>query len=122
MSDNGPPFNSEEFRKYASKLGFKHRRITPLAPWSNGTAEKFMKSLGKVVQIANAGSKNWRHELTKFLRAYRATPHCMTGVTPASLLFNGRHFQTSLPSIVEVDETEQLRAARETDRKKKEKM
>ena len=73
-SDNGPPFNSTEFANYAKKLGFKHRKITPLAPWVNGTAERFMKNLAKVVQIAHADKKNWRHELTKFLRAYRATP------------------------------------------------
>ena len=34
-SDNGPPYNSTEFMKFARKLGFKHRKITPLAPWAN---------------------------------------------------------------------------------------
>jgi hypothetical protein len=58
-----------------------------------------MKNLAKVVQIALADHKNWRHELTKFLRAYRATPHSMTGVPPASLMFNGRRYGTNLPSI-----------------------
>jgi transposase InsO family protein len=29
-SDNGPPFNSQEFRKFADNMGFKHRKITPL--------------------------------------------------------------------------------------------
>ena len=29
-SDNGPPFNGGEFASFASYLGFKHRRITPL--------------------------------------------------------------------------------------------
>ena len=98
-SDNGPPFNSIEFAKFARKLGFKHRKITPLAPWANGTAERFMKNLAKVVQIARADQKNWRHELTKYLRAYRATPHTMTGVPPATLMFNGRKYATNLPSL-----------------------
>ena len=119
MSDNGPPFNSSEFRKYAAKLGFKHRRIIPLAPWSNGTAEKFMQSLGKVVKIAHADRKNWRHELTKFLRAYRGTPHSMTGVTPASLMFNGRPFRTTLPTIQEGEEQVSQRQAQNSDSKKK---
>ena len=29
-SDNGPPFNGEEFTKFACVLGFKHRKVTPL--------------------------------------------------------------------------------------------
>ena len=97
MSDNGPPFNSMEFTKYAKKRGFRHRKITPLAPWVNGTAERFMKSLAKVVQIAHADHKNWRHALVKFLLAYRAAPHAMTGVPPAELMFNGRKYATNLP-------------------------
>ncbi|XP_015749500.1 PREDICTED: uncharacterized protein K02A2.6-like [Acropora digitifera] len=29
-TDNGPPFNSESFQIFATQLGFKHRRITPV--------------------------------------------------------------------------------------------
>jgi hypothetical protein len=119
MSDNGPPFNSEEFQRYATKVGFKHRKVIPLAPWSNGTAEKFMQSLGKLVRIAHADKKNWRHELTKFLRAYRGTPHSTTGVTPASLMFNGRPFKTTLPTIQDATETNRQKLAQEHDAKQK---
>ena len=28
-SDNGPPFNSDEFANFASFLGFEHRKVTP---------------------------------------------------------------------------------------------
>ena len=31
-SDNGPPFNGEEFAKFAQTLGFKHRKVTSLWP------------------------------------------------------------------------------------------
>ena len=34
-TDNGPPFNSHEFKTYASITGFKHKRITPLWPQAN---------------------------------------------------------------------------------------
>ena len=118
-SDNGPPFNSTEFMKFAKKLGFHHRKMTPLTPWANGTAERFMKNLAKVVQIAHADRKNWRHELTKFLRAYRGTPHSMTGATPASLLFNGRSYQTNLPMIRSAAISPEQQEARETDQRNK---
>jgi hypothetical protein len=121
-SDNGPPFNSAEFAQFAKKAGFKHRKITPLTPWANGTAERFMKNLGKVVQIAHADKKNWRHELTKFLRAYRATPHTMTGVTPAALLFNDRKYATNLPSLPRTTTSEVLQRAVERDSLQKQRM
>ena len=46
--------------------------------------------LGKVIQTAEEEKLNWRQELQRFLRAYRATPHSMTHMSPAALLFNGR--------------------------------
>ena len=121
-SDNGPPYNLSEFMKFAKKLGFVHRKITPLAPWANGTAERFMKNLAKVLQVAKSDKKNWRHELTKYLRAYRATPHSMTGVSPAALLFNGRPYGTNLPSIRTSMTTPEQQKAISTDGKKKGRM
>ena len=34
-SDNGSPFQSDDFAKFANYLGFKHRRITPYWPRAN---------------------------------------------------------------------------------------
>ena len=44
-SDNGPPFTSREFAKYAQTLGFKHCKMTPLWPRANGEVERFVKTL-----------------------------------------------------------------------------
>jgi hypothetical protein len=97
-SDNGPPYNSEKFKLYAKYMGFEHKKKIPYTPWANGTAENFMKNLGKVIETAQEEKLNWRQELHKFLRAYRATPHPMTKKSPASLLFNGRKYKTRLPT------------------------
>ena len=97
-SDNGPPFNGEEFKKFASYLGFKHRRITPLWPRANGEVEHFMGPLSKVLRTAKIEHKNWRQELYGFLRQYRATPHTTTGVSPAEAL-NGRKLHTTIPEV-----------------------
>ena len=35
-SDNGPPFNGQDFAKFANVLGFRHRKVTPLWPRANG--------------------------------------------------------------------------------------
>ena len=46
-SDNGPPFNGEEFAKFARVLGFRHRKVTPLWPRANGEVERFVKTGAK---------------------------------------------------------------------------
>ena len=45
-SDNGTPYNSEQFKQYAKYMGFKHTKKIPYTPWANGTAENFMRNLG----------------------------------------------------------------------------
>lgn len=57
-SDNGPPFNSKEFKEFAMQEGFQHHRITPLHPRANGEAERFMQRLKKTEQIANLHGKD----------------------------------------------------------------
>ena len=86
-SDNGPPFNGSEFKEYALRMGFAHRKITPLWPEANGEVERFMRTLKKFLQTAG----NWKEELHAFLRNYRSTPHCTTGVCPAEVLFKRPH-------------------------------
>ena len=61
-TDNGSPFNSTAFEKYAENSGFKHRRITPMWPRANAQAEAFNKPMMKAIRTAivekKAGSKN----------------------------------------------------------------
>ena len=95
-SDNGPPFNSCEFQRFADYIGFKHRRITPEYPQANGIAESFMKNLGKVLKTARIDNVHWSTRLNEFLRNYRSTPHTTTGFSPAQLFFKNAK-QTRLP-------------------------
>ena len=97
-TDNGPPFNSEDFQKFATHFGFTHRRITPMWPRANGEAERLMRTLEKAIRTAVIEGKNWRQELFTFLRQYRATPHSTTGKSPSELL-NGRKLKSTLPQI-----------------------
>ena len=97
-TDNGPPFNSEDFSMFAKYLGFTHRKITPYWPEANGEAERFMKTLKKALRTSTAEGKPWRQELWRFMRQYRATPHVTTKVSPAKALFR-RELDTELPSV-----------------------
>ena len=97
-SDNGPPFNGEEFRLYAEKTGFKHRKITPLWPKANAEVERFMGTVKKKLKVAISQQQDWQQELRDFLLAYRATPHTTTGLAPATVLF-GQNIKTKLPEL-----------------------
>ena len=95
-TDNGPPFQSYEFRRFLEYSGVKHRRITPLWPRANAQAENFMKPLNKAIKAATVEGKSWQQEMHKFLRNYHATPHVSTNRPPAELLF-GTNIRVRLP-------------------------
>ncbi len=96
-SDNEPPFQGEEFKRYCEYLGVKHQRSTPLWPRDNAKVVRFMNSLGKTVRIAQFEGKPWKQALNQFLRSYRAAPHASTEVSPNMLMF-GRNMSSRLPS------------------------
>ena len=98
-TDNGPPFNSHEFKIYASITGFRHRRITPLWPQANGETERFMRTVKKSIKAALNKGRSWKQELFKFLLDYQMTPHCTTGAPPATILF-GRTIKNHLPHLI----------------------
>jgi hypothetical protein len=97
-SDNGTPFQSDEFKAFMESLGIDHQKITPYWPEANGQAENFMKNIGKTVKCAQLEGKPWKQELCQFLRNYRATPHSSTGVAPATAL-NGYPLRVKLPEV-----------------------
>ena len=97
-SDNEDQFVSEEFEEFLSKNGIEHQKSPPLWPQANGEVERQNRTLLKVLKIAQVEGKRWKDELNKFLLAYRTTPHCTTGMTPASLMF-GRELKTKLPEL-----------------------
>ena len=99
ISDNGPPFHSHEFHHYMIMMGIKQTTSTPLWPQGNSEVEAFMKPLGKAIRTANLEGRPWRQELSKFLLAYRSTPHSTTKIPPAQLLYN-REIRGKLPSLL----------------------
>ena len=97
-SNNGPPFNGEEFRQFSIQLGFRHRRITPLRPQANSHVERFISPLQKAIKTSVIEGKNYKQEINTFLRNYRACPHPSTGISPAEIMFN-RPMNTLLPQF-----------------------
>ena len=71
--DNGPCYNSGDWRKFSRKWGFEVRPCTPEHPQANGIAERFMGVLVKVVHAAVANNQDPRVEVRRRLLNYRNT-------------------------------------------------
>lgn len=92
ISDNGPQFACERFRRFAASWGFAHVTSSPRHPQSNGKAEsavKIVKSLCKRAKLD--GTDTWLAILH-----WRNTPTEGLDSSPAQRLM-ARRLKTSLP-------------------------
>ena len=87
-ADNGPPFNSKEFRDFSTARGIHIKHSYPYHLQGN-EAECFMKPLGKAVKITLDTNRPLRQAIDDLLSDYRSTPHPATGVAPGNMLFRG---------------------------------
>ena len=95
VTDNGPQFISEEFRKFVTANGIKHFRSAPYHRATNGLAERFVQSLKQSLRAMSSQPISLNHKLANFLITYRNSPHCTTNETPAKM-FLGRNLRTRL--------------------------
>jgi transposase InsO family protein len=97
-SDNGSPFQSYKFANFASRMGFKHRLISPLWPRANAEVERFMRNLGTALRTARMTGRPRHDVIRDFLKVYRETPHSTTKVAPNMLMF-GFSRTSGLPEL-----------------------
>ncbi|XP_065060965.1 uncharacterized protein K02A2.6-like [Rhopilema esculentum] len=121
VTDNGPPFNGDDFKRYLMTLGIKFDPSTPLWPQGNSEVERFNQPLGKAIRAACIENRNWRQELQRFLLSYRSTPHATTKIAPSELLYN-RVIRGKLPCSIKTSKSKRHREAQENDAVGKEKM
>ena len=126
-SDNGPPFQGSEFKNFSEEQGFHHRKITPLWPQANGEVERFMQTILKAIRTSYCQNKNWKSNLSAFLKNYRATPHSTTKKAPGFVMFK-RSFRISLPeplntgndySVEKADESGKMKMKAAYEKKKR---
>ena len=106
-ADNAAHLVSKEMEAFLTEHGVEHRRVIPLWPHANGEVERQKRTLLTELWIAQTKRKDWKKTLFKFLLAYRSTPHSITGVSPAKLIFN-REIKTKLPEYEDYAEGDEV--------------
>lgn len=81
ITDNGPPFSSQQFQDFISKTGINHVRSSPYHPRSNGMAERAVQEAKKLLQKCQFGSVDFCAALLE----WRNTPrdNCLVSFAAA---------------------------------------
>lgn len=98
-SDNGPPFNGEEYKAFCKERGINTIFSTPLFPQQNGLVEGYMKLVNKAMATAISRGTNYVKELQATVEAHNAAAHSITKVPPEEVMM-GRKIRRRLPLLV----------------------
>ena len=86
-SDNGPQFNSSEFKEFTKQWCIDHRTSSPKYPQSNGEVERSVQTIKNLLKKAE--------DPYSALLAYRTTP--LANVSSPCELLMGRMLRTRIP-------------------------
>lgn len=95
ISDNGPPFNSNDFRKFCKDWGIDHQTSSPYLPRSNGLAERCIQTIKNIFKKCQGSGTDYYTSLLH----YRTTRKNDLP-SPAELLMS-RNLRTKLPTMSE---------------------
>lgn len=95
-SDNGPPFNGDEYSQFCHERGIKAIFSTPHFPQQNGMVENYMKIINESMAIAVSTGSNYNEELQAAVQAHNAAFHTVTKVLPEEIM-HGRRIKRGLP-------------------------
>lgn len=96
ISDNGPPFSSNDFKKFCSEWGISHQTSSPYLPRSNGLAERTIQTVKKIFKKCRDTGADYYTALLH----YRTTRK-NNMASPAELLMS-RVLRTKLPSMSKI--------------------
>ena len=110
ISDNASYFVSDEMATFCKSNGIRHTTSSPYHPRSNGLAERAIQALKLAIHKMRQQHTDYFCDLLAFyLCDQHSTPHCVTGVAPAELMF-GRRTRTRLDNIIPRDDDRVFRA------------
>lgn len=94
ITDNGPPFNSLEFKDFCNDWEIQHKTSSPYLPRSNGLAERTVQTIKKLLMKAQESGADPYVALLQ----YRTTPKG-NFPSPSELLMS-RSLRTKIPSLI----------------------
>lgn len=94
ISDNGPEFSGEAYKKFSKEWDFEHITSSPVYPESNGQIERTIQTVKKTLKKA---LKNNEDPYLALL-AIRVCPGPYNNVPPATIFFN-RHIPSTIPTM-----------------------
>lgn len=92
FTDNGPPFNSDNFKEFSSVWNFSHQTSSPHYPQSNGQVESMVKIIKRLLKVSETDKSDF---YTSYLELMN-TPLDNKTPSPAQLLYN-RRLRTTIP-------------------------
>lgn len=88
ISDQGPPYASQEVRDMCTKWNIPHSFASTYHPESNGLVERTIGTLKRATErIADGVLTNWRTHMAYAVMAYRLMPHSTTGFSPFKMIY-----------------------------------
>ena len=86
-SDRGSNYESQIFQELCRLMEIKKTRTSVRNPKGNGQAEKFNRTLVRMIKAYLKGEQeDWDLNLGCLAAAYRATPHTSTGLSPNMMM------------------------------------
>ena len=120
ITDNGPHSSSTNVQNFFKSKRRYHQKITPRWPRVNEEVERFMQPLSKIIKAACIERTDWENSVHQFLYSYRNTPHSVTQVPPAELMFS-RKLRYTIPDVPSKTDKNIAQEAEQSDQRIKEK-
>ena len=100
LSDQGSIYTGLMMEKISQLVGYKRSFTSAYHPQTNGTAERFNKTLKHMLmKFIDSNQQDWDLFIQMLVFAYNTTPHASTGVSPFYLLY-GRHPHTPIDRML----------------------
>ena len=98
VSDNGPQFESDAFKKFLKLRGINHVKSSPYHPQGNGVVERMHRNLNGVIAKCTEAKGNWAKIVPMALYFVRCMPSRSTGLSPFALK-HGREPTTPIQGV-----------------------
>ena len=102
-SDQGKNFDCELIKELCKLANVRKTRTSPYSPAGNGSAERFNRTLLKMLgTLENDKKPDWKTYIGPLVQVYNSTKHDSTGYSPHYLFF-GRHPRLSIDAYLGTD-------------------